>query len=198
MSTEHQIKANRRNSQKSTGPRSPEGKAKTRFNALKSGLHVQSQVIPGEDAAELEALAADYREQFHPDSPETFVLVDSLIAADWQLRRLRKIETQLWQRELSTAADLAEAYSRNPVLDQALRRIQATERSYRQTLNQIRQIRQDEQEAELIQEAEEEGFRRGKRVAEIYDAIRAAESGSFSTGKEAAGHQPDPEDKDKK
>jgi hypothetical protein len=36
----------------------------SRFNALKSGIDAQSLVIPGEDAAELEAVAEDYREQY--------------------------------------------------------------------------------------------------------------------------------------
>ena len=78
------------------------------------------------------------------------VLVDSLIAADWQLRRLRKIEALLWQRELTdanAAGDLGEAYGRNPRLDQVERRIQTAERSYRQALKQIRQIQKEDQEA---------------------------------------------------
>jgi hypothetical protein len=37
MSTEAQINANRLNAQKSTGPRTPEGKAASSLNALKSG-----------------------------------------------------------------------------------------------------------------------------------------------------------------
>src|SRR5581483_10830012 len=49
MSTLRQIEANRRNSQLSTGPRTPEGKAVSRFNALKSGVNAKAQVIPGED-----------------------------------------------------------------------------------------------------------------------------------------------------
>src|SRR5690348_17320595 len=38
MSSQLQIEANRRNAQHSTGPRTPEGKAVSRFNALKTGL----------------------------------------------------------------------------------------------------------------------------------------------------------------
>jgi hypothetical protein len=42
MATEQQVEANRRNAQKSTGARSEEGKAKSRFNALKFGIHAKS------------------------------------------------------------------------------------------------------------------------------------------------------------
>ena len=38
MSTQKQIEANRRNAQKSTGPQSPETKAKTRLNAMRDGF----------------------------------------------------------------------------------------------------------------------------------------------------------------
>ena len=53
MSSRKQIEANRLNAQKSTGPRSVEGKAAIRFNALKTGIDAKSQVIPGEDPAAL-------------------------------------------------------------------------------------------------------------------------------------------------
>src|ERR1039457_3606660 len=55
MATPKQNDANRQNAQKSTGPRSPEGKAASRFNALKSGIDAQAQVIPGEHPDQLEA-----------------------------------------------------------------------------------------------------------------------------------------------
>jgi hypothetical protein len=209
MASQVQIHANRKNAQKSTGPRSAEGKAKSRFNALKSGLHARSQVIPGEDAAELEALAQDYREEFTPRSPSEMVLVDSLIAADWQLRRLRKIEAQLWQRELTdahAAADMAEAYSRNKVLDQAQRRIQTTERSYRKTLKQIRQIQKEDQEArekeahrkrdqEMIERARAEASAQVRRAAARQVE---AETGLIYVEEENASYPRDPEDVDPK
>jgi hypothetical protein len=51
MATIKQIRANRRNAQKATGPKTPEGKERTRFNALVQGLRAESAVIPGEDQA---------------------------------------------------------------------------------------------------------------------------------------------------
>jgi hypothetical protein len=44
MATEKQRAANRRNAQKSTGPRSVEGKAVSSQNALKSSIDAKSQV----------------------------------------------------------------------------------------------------------------------------------------------------------
>ena len=48
MATLAQIHANRLNAQSSTGPRSDQGKAASRFNALKHGIEARSLVIPGE------------------------------------------------------------------------------------------------------------------------------------------------------
>jgi hypothetical protein len=71
MATAAQIAAHRLNAQKSTGPRTPEGKAASSFNALKHGMDAASIVIPGEDPAEYDTLASDYHRQFHPQSPSS-------------------------------------------------------------------------------------------------------------------------------
>lgn len=49
-----QAESNRRNAEKSTGPRTAEGKAASRRNALKHGLTGAGVVLPHEDAAEVE------------------------------------------------------------------------------------------------------------------------------------------------
>jgi hypothetical protein len=50
MATEAQIKANQQNAQKSTGPRTAEGKAAVSRNAVKHGLFASDPVILGEQA----------------------------------------------------------------------------------------------------------------------------------------------------
>jgi hypothetical protein len=141
MATQAQIDANRQNSQRSTGPRSIEGKAVSRFNALKSGIDAKAQVIPGEEAAELEALAADYHRQYRPENPLEVFLVDSLVNADWQLRRLKKVEQQLWVRAMQEGANLGEAFTKSPVLERLYRRQDAAERSMYRALKELQRIR---------------------------------------------------------
>ncbi|MGA2216406.1 MAG: hypothetical protein ABSH31_24255, partial [Bryobacteraceae bacterium] len=97
MASQRQIQANRRNAQKSTGPRSLQGKAVSRFNALQTGIDAVRAVIPGESPDGLECLTKEYYHRWQPTLPEERVLVDSLIHDDWQLRRLRRAEAQLWQ-----------------------------------------------------------------------------------------------------
>lgn len=151
MASESQIDANCRNSQKSTGPRTEQGKAASRFNALKSGIHAKSQIIPGENADDLEELTTEYQDQFRPaTAPERF-LVDTLIASEWQLRRLRKAEAQLWQHEINDAADtfrgLQEDCPLGHVFDRGRdgfsrmqRCIQSAERSYLRALKELNRL----------------------------------------------------------
>ena len=103
MPSLRQIEANRRNSQLSTGPRTPEGKAVSRFNPLKSGINAKAQVLPGEDPAELEAMAAGYHHDWAPATWLERFLVDSLVRADWMLQRLSRIEAQLWAFRMDEA-----------------------------------------------------------------------------------------------
>ena len=61
MTSEKKAEANRRNALKSTGPRTPEGKAAVRLNALKHGLLSQAVLLPGEDEEALERVMNSIR-----------------------------------------------------------------------------------------------------------------------------------------
>ena len=95
MASQAQINANRANALKSTGPRSAEGKSNSRFNALKHGIDAASIVIPGEDPADYDALVAAYHRDFRPESPSETFHVDTMLRADWQKRRLQRVEADL-------------------------------------------------------------------------------------------------------
>ena len=97
MSTLRQIEANRRNAQKSTGPASVTGKATSPMNALKTGIHAKSLVLPTEKLADLQQLIDDYYQSHYPASPEARFLLDDLIRCEWTLRRLGVAETQLFE-----------------------------------------------------------------------------------------------------
>ena len=154
MATPAQITANRANAQKSTGPISPEGKSISRFNALKHGLDAQSLIIPGEDPAAYDALAADYRDEFHPTSPSETFHVDTMIRADWQKRRLQPLETELYKTVLAEnpGAHLVVALlSGSPaakLLTRIQRQILAFERAWYRAYDQLRRARADAQAAE--------------------------------------------------
>jgi hypothetical protein len=83
---------NRRNARKSTGPRTPEGKARSRFNAVKHGMTAKTLVLPGEDpellAARLESWTADLGPQ---NAVERF-LVEQAVHSSWKLDRADRAE----------------------------------------------------------------------------------------------------------
>ncbi|MGD0500588.1 MAG: hypothetical protein ABSC23_19375 [Bryobacteraceae bacterium] len=150
MATLRQIEANRLNAQKSSGPRSVEGKAVSRMNALKTGIDAKSNVIPGEDPDALEALAAEYHERFRPSAPEQRFLVDSLVASEWMLRRLRKVEAQLWQSEMEEGLRrqrLNEKWPLGALFTRAMtdfnrlqRRIDSADRIYHRALEKLERL----------------------------------------------------------
>ena len=147
MATLLQIQANRRNAQKSTGPRTVEGQAVSRLNALKTGIDARSQVIPGEDPDALETLTLEYHHRFQPAGPEHRFLVDAMVAAEWQLRRLRKAEAQIWDDGMHAwrpEEDLVSSgrafMSREDSLTRLHRRIDAAERSYYRALQAIERL----------------------------------------------------------
>ena len=82
MATPAQVQANRLNEPKSTGPRSAEGKAAVRFNALNMALKAESLILPSEDQAQLEELRREYVEEFQPAGPVETALVEIIIGAD--------------------------------------------------------------------------------------------------------------------
>jgi hypothetical protein len=147
MATIKQIQANRLNSQKSTGPRSVEGKLRSSQNALKSGIDAESLLILGEDRAALETLTQEYLDRFHPTTPEQRHFVDILIRDDWQLRRLAKVDTQVWERELASPLKYNEnaphgrAYaSGSTIFFRLQRRIDSAERSYQRALRELQHL----------------------------------------------------------
>jgi hypothetical protein len=158
MPTEAQINANRLNAQKSTGPKSREGKAASSLNALKSGIDAWSHIIPGEDPAELEALTAQFLLHYRPTGPTELSLVDTLISTEWIQRRLRRIEAQLWNyqvecldKNLSHAESINASIQHNSPLGHAFhaaldpfsrlhRRIDATNRMFLRTLKALQDL----------------------------------------------------------
>ena len=147
MATIQQIEANRANAQQSSGPRSAEGKAVSRFNAVKTGIDAKSQTIPGEDPAELDTLAAEYHERWQPATPEERLLVDTLIHCEWLLRRFRKSEAQLWQFHIQEQwtprkeCPVGQAFNRGCTdFTRLQRRMDSTGRDYHRALKELQRL----------------------------------------------------------
>jgi hypothetical protein len=97
LMSQKQLAANRRNAQKSTGPKSAVGKAWSRQNALKHGILSQEVLVRGqhlrESPREYEALRAEYCENLAPVGPVEAMLVDRIVTTHWRLRRALRAES---------------------------------------------------------------------------------------------------------
>ena len=150
MATEKQIEANRRNATKSTGPRSPEGKARSSMNALKSGVDSEAEIIPGENPAALEELTAEYLQRWRPTTPEQRRYVDTLIRNDWLLSRLARVESGLWQYGMlspyqsdQTQPEGAAMYRCERAFGRLQSRTSALERSYKEALRELKSLQSE-------------------------------------------------------
>jgi hypothetical protein len=147
MASPAQIAANRANAQKSTGPRSVEGKSASRFNALKHGIDAASIVIPGEDPADYDALVAHYLHEYRPQSASESFHVDTMLRADWQKRRLETVEADLFRTIITESPDnslaavlLAESPAAKLLL-RIQRQIAAFERTWHRANTEFRRAR---------------------------------------------------------
>ena len=100
MTTEKQIAANRENAKKSTGPRTLNGKRKSRRNAVRHGLTAETVIDVIEEAADYEALAAAINADFRPATNFELELIARLISLLWRLRRATAIESGLLALEV--------------------------------------------------------------------------------------------------
>src|SRR5262249_20818275 len=83
----------RQNGQKSQGPKSPEGEARSRFNALKHGLKAKLPVLPGEDPQEYQGLLDAWIADLKPRNDVEQALVRRAVTITWQLDRAERAET---------------------------------------------------------------------------------------------------------
>ena len=102
MSSLKQIAANRRNALKSTGPVTPEGKDRSRCNAVRHGLTAETVIATIEDAEDYQAFEATVTADYDAQSAVERELVLRLASVLWRLRRATGIETALFE---SVAAD---------------------------------------------------------------------------------------------
>jgi hypothetical protein len=90
-----QLAANRKNARRCTGPKTPQGKARSSHNACKHGLLSRDTVLPQENPREFNALLDSFRFSFSPTDDFQEVLVAQMATAEWRLRRVTRIEKGL-------------------------------------------------------------------------------------------------------
>ena len=92
---------------KSTGPRTPQGKERSKFNARKHGLFSKVVLLHGESRAEYDALLNRLMEDLCPQGKLETVLVENLATLMWRKRRLLQAETAEIEKARFLRIDLA-------------------------------------------------------------------------------------------
>ncbi|HEX3682006.1 MAG TPA: hypothetical protein VHU83_05635 [Bryobacteraceae bacterium] len=161
MATPAQVAANQANSQKSTGPASPSGKARSSRNSFKHGLYSKELVLPNEDPAELDRLRASLRAEHQPIDTTEDILVNDLAENFWRLRRMREFETRAMLPENIFK------WHESGLLAVVQRTMASAERGFHKSLTALRRLQKDrgfvpqesaEPSAETSDPADETGF----------------------------------------
>jgi ribosomal silencing factor RsfS len=135
MATVLQIEANRRNAQKSTGPKTPEGKAAVRLNALKHGLRARTVVLPSENADEFHHLCDDLEAEWQPQSRSEQFYVEQMAVSQWKLNRMEIGEVNVFTNETRAQTQL-------PMLDRLWQAQCRLERSYARAQRDLERLQQ--------------------------------------------------------
>ena len=120
MASDRQIAANRRNANRSTGPRTSSGKLQSRGNAYRHGLTAETVIASLEDINDYRMLEASVYEDYAPNTVIEHELVGRLASLLWRLRRATLIESGMFEMQgsalLQDRRDEFAHQARNPSL----------------------------------------------------------------------------------
>ncbi len=165
MSSQKRIDANRRNAQKSTGPCTPEGKARSAQNALRHGLASISPhaFLAAEDRTAFDRMLAGYMRIYEPAHPDEVDLLTDAVFCKWRQQRAWTAEAQQLEMAIAenqydlqkrlpkanVAAHLANGFIHSAEQSQLLRRYEAQlHRQYLRNLKELRDLQATRAELE--------------------------------------------------
>ncbi len=128
-----QLDANRANAKKSTGPRSPAGKAATAKNATTHGLSSRRFIVEPHQQQDFDDFQTNLRAEVQPLGALEIDSFQQLLHAAWQLRRADALDADLHDAAASPATRLDQL--------ERITRLRATlERSYQRAFRRLREL----------------------------------------------------------
>lgn len=97
--SQKQLEANRENA-KLGGVKTEEGKAVSRYNALKHGILSREVLLDNEDEKPLVELGKKVRTELKPETELELLLVDRIIANTWRLKRALRGEKEMIEHDM--------------------------------------------------------------------------------------------------
>ncbi len=105
MSSAARALANHANAQASTGPRTQEGKAASRLNAVSHSMTSKTAVLPHESQEEYDAVLRSLMDDHKPASDNERLLVERLAQAHWRLQRCYSVERAFLENRIAAARE---------------------------------------------------------------------------------------------
>ena len=136
--SDKQQEANRQNAQHSCGPKTPEGKAAVRLNALTYGLRARSAVIDGEDPEEYMRLWAALVAEWQPQTCTERLYLEQMATSQWLLARIAVGESRIYAADIRTEEQL-------PLLREVASQRTRLERSFTTALRELKQLQKERQ-----------------------------------------------------
>jgi len=133
MTSTKQIEANRRNSLKSTGPRTPEGKAVASLNNLRHGLRARTVVLPGENSEDFHQLCDDLEAEWQPQSSTEHFYVEQMAVSQWKLSRVELAEKSILAQEDDAKVQI-------PLVERLWKHQGRLERSYSRAQRELERV----------------------------------------------------------
>ena len=141
MSSRQLRKQARQNDAKAAGTKSPAGIQKSSQNSLKHGLTGKAIVLTNESQVLFDELHLNYVHELKPESALEMDLVDQMVAAQWRLRRIWRMQTAALDLKIdqTTRATIAFTATANDekALDLLLRYEIAYTRMHQRALNSL-------------------------------------------------------------
>ncbi len=168
--SEKQLEANRRNAQRSTGPKTDEGKKVSALNARRHNLTGQVTAMTDADRIMHDAFSASIIENLAPEGAMETQLAQRIATDSWRLNRLSAIEDNLYALGHSAHSD--EIETEHPEIHAALTAAKVFEEKSKQlqllTLYEQRINRSIQKNLALLQSLQ--AARIAKREGEMKEA----------------------------
>jgi hypothetical protein len=136
MATAAQLTANRANAQHSTGPVTPEGKARVAQNALKHGLTSTHLVIRPDEEEEFAVLRDAVEAELDPQGALETITFREILHAAWSLHRFRRIEAEVCRGDMEDFLRREET----AILDRLARYQARAQRAYYRAVRELRAL----------------------------------------------------------
>ena len=153
MATPNQIAANKQNAQKSTGPKSDEGKAKSSLNRLSHGLTSNATIVADEDPEEFKALLFDLMGEYDPATPTEQILVEKMALNQWLSLRGFRLQGEAFL-DLKLMSD---SFGIPKTLGLLIRYQTSAERTFHKAHNELVKTQKERKKSEIGFESQNAG-----------------------------------------